>query len=273
MKPYEVSIVIPWANRNEISYALERNISAFNQYKSEIIIVCCGGRIRDLRNLVDNFKLRVRVIRVNRRGFNKSLALNLGAAKSRGDILLFLDCDVIVERGILARLISRAKSDGACAIRYVHESANKLEHPAGTLVEIINKKTFKFADGTKTSLVTTRINLLHQARNAPGLLAVRRILFQEVQGMNSLLKGWGWEDNDFMLRIQVCTGRIIKFLGQATHLSHGDEKRDIRSTSKSINETGNYLVSLGLYASGIFTGTLASDREKWGSKARWVKLG
>jgi hypothetical protein len=97
---------------------------------------------------------------------------------------------------------------------------------------------------------------------------VKRNLFISVGGMNSLLTGWGWEDNDLLIRLQYLSGRPAKQLGSATHMSHTDDSRLIRRGSKAASERANFQMALASYMCGHWQGTMKDDVAKWAKKCR-----
>ena len=93
-------------------------------------------------------------------------------------------------------------------------------------------------------------------RTGPGLVVVARKHFLAVGGFNSALTGWGFEDYDFQIRLQLMLGLKRRTFGRALHLSH--ESVDGRET-----DWRNQQTCLENYGRGLFTGTYRADIERW----------
>jgi hypothetical protein len=142
-----------------------------------------------------------RVVVSGERYFNKSLALNLGVALSGARHVLVCDADVIVEP---AALDSWARSLAA-------------RERAGLAL-------------TPVHMVETATRL---PRDAPGIVAFNVEDFLRVQGYSSDFLGWGFEDRDFLWRLDQAGVRVLES-GYATHISHDELER-----------TRNYAEALG----------------------------
>ena len=89
-------------------------------------------------------------------------------------------------------------------------------------------------------------------RTGSGLIVVDREHFIEVQGFNSQLEGWGFEDYDLQIRLQLLLGLKRKTFGEAIHLSH-------RSAFRRETNSRNEAACFSNYKQGLFHGTYADD--------------
>src|ERR1700751_3220210 len=98
----EVSLIIPWSNRPELETTLAQNRLAFSSVDSEVLIANCGGDSAMLQSILSASPLDgLRVIEIPHNHFNKSLALNIAAFRSRSNHLFLLDADVILAADFL----------------------------------------------------------------------------------------------------------------------------------------------------------------------------
>jgi hypothetical protein len=126
-----------------------------------------------------------RVVVSGERYFNKSLALNLGVALSGARYVLVCDADVIVEP---AALDSWARS---------------------------------LAARGRAGLALTPV---HMVETATRIVAFNVEDFLRVQGYSSEFLGWGFEDRDFLWRLDQAGVRVVES-GYATHISHDELER------------------------------------------------
>ena len=123
----ELSVVIPSYNRRE---SLFRTLSALSEQsleaeRFEVIVVLdgsCDGSREALDLLATPFRLRVHS---QPRG-GPSTARNAGAAMAEGEVLLFLDDDILLEQGALvAHLHEQSTIGGGCVLG---DLENRPEH-------------------------------------------------------------------------------------------------------------------------------------------------
>ena len=93
-------------------------------------------------------------------------------------------------------------------------------------------------------------------RSGVGLVLVRRKHFIAVQGLNSDLRGWGYEDFDFQIRLQLGLGLERISLGQAQHVSHPP------SPTAALSPSRNIAIAWQNYAKGKLEGTFNSDVDR-----------
>jgi hypothetical protein len=124
--------------------------------------------------------------------FNKSRAINLGVALSEASYIIGCDADVLIN---IATLSSWAQTF--------------LDRPSARIAL------------TPTHMVETADGLI---RDAPGIVALAARSFLAVQGYSSEFLGWGFEDRDFLWRLNQVGIQVIK-TGVADHISHSEIER------------------------------------------------
>ena len=120
------------------------------------------------------------------------------------------------------------------------------------------------ASGQTAAVDTSKYYFNEGARSAPGVLLVSRENLLKVGGLNSDLTGWGWEDTDLLVRLQLKCNLRHHQIGRGTHISHADERRELAGYGSPVESQGrNSAVCIARYRAGIFDGTLDRDLQDW----------
>lgn len=140
--------------------------------------------------------------------FNRSAALN-AAARLAGnwDVAVILDSDTITPVGQIRDAIHSAATSGK--VSFAFERYRALNE-AGTR-RIVDEGF----DGSWEPYVTQTIPM-----TGSSCLAVRRDLWEEVQGFDERFQGWGWEDVAFSWACQTLGGGMVRIPGDCWHLWH-----------------------------------------------------
>jgi glycosyltransferase involved in cell wall biosynthesis len=270
----ELSVIIPWRDRPEIATTLRENSAAFSARDLEVVVVNCGGDAAQLRAAAGGARLdRLRFIELEGAGFNKSLALNLGVYAARAPRLFFLDADVTLKGNFLAEALGLLDSECFVTGERVFESAAAAGDEESQLEEVAQLVRLVAAGGREACVETNRARLRDGSRSAPGLVMLSRQHFVEVDGMNSDLHGWGWEDLDLLVRLQLALGLRQRQAGAAVHLTHGDEVRYFGGRTRAESEQTNFSACLENYRLGHFYGTYADDVATWKERVASYEAG
>jgi hypothetical protein len=222
-----LSIVVTWRDRAELRAALPGLVGAARELGGEVIVVNFGGSRAMLSEQLGGWDADVKVVDAGpREYFNKSCAQNLGASHASGKLLFFCDCDIVLEQGDVAhlaeQLMSRPGTFGTLAgVRESEVNSRGGRHIVCFGYELI----VRTADGRQLRIKDNEEDADDGTRQAPGLLMVRRSDFLSINGYNSRLRGWGWEDQDMISRLTLGAGLERITSGQAIHISHDDEAR------------------------------------------------
>jgi hypothetical protein len=222
-----LSIVISWRDRTGLHEPLARLQQAAERLAGDLTIVNFSGDSALLARELNGHGQRVRVVDVGaQRYFNKSAAQNIGAAHSRWPVLFFCDCDIVVEPAVVEAITRELTSSPGhfATLAGVRESLRNARG-AGHLVSFGYQLRLATADGRRLEIVDHEEDARDGTRQAPGLLFVRREDFLAVDGYNSALHGWGWEDQDMIARLSLGQGLARVSRGHALHLSHDDGAR------------------------------------------------
>jgi len=255
-----VSVIIPWCNRPELSISLSENMPSFRRAHAEVIVVNCGGDLKILRHLLRTFWIQgMRLVNVSHRRFNKSLALNAGFLVSQGSIVQFLDADIILGRSYFNEALTQLPRKAYVTLARVQERGSKPRAQLRSgISELAHSITIVRRDRS-AQVETNRVRYGDCSRSAPGIVMFRRESFLCVDGMNSDLQGWGFEDIDFLVRLQLATGRPPAQAGCGYHISHDDRHRTFTGKTPQHSESSNSARCLYNYQHGHFMGTYQDD--------------
>ena len=266
---FTLDILIPWKNRKELQQCLDWNSDFFatKAVEPNFIVINCGGDQQQALEMVNNANTRfsIHLIHLAYGGFNKALALNVGLLQSKAEHVMVLDTDVLLQALDMAQLKAAISGNAFVTIeRILEEKPMPEDFPeADALLEIGNYIEFKSANGNTAMVEMNRQGLVDKSRSGPGMIIASRKALMEIEGYNSELEGWGWEDLDLITRLQLEAGRQRVPMGEALHMTHNDDVRYIRPefSAKGQNEQHNFQVCIINYRLGILTGSLEEDRK------------
>lgn len=222
-----LSIVVSWRNRKELSRALPSLVKSANIIGGEVIIVNYSGDYNELENQLYDYSEVVKVITIDgEKYFNKSAAHNVGTFYASYEILFFCDCDIICNADDVAFLTSELnRNPGLFAtvggVKETQVNSRQAKHITRFGYELI----IETADGRQLRIIDSEEDSKDGARQAPGLLFVRKSDFLSINGYNSELEGWGWEDQDIISRLTLGAGLKRIQCGCFTHISHDEDAR------------------------------------------------
>lgn len=254
-----LSVIIPWCDRVELEHTLTVNAPLFARHEVEVVVVRCAGDERWLAAALARVPHPITWVDVPADGFNKALALNLGVHAARGEHLFFLDADVVLHEDFVADALGQLAGGRFVTVDRVLESSPppRPPHEPSALEALAHAVGLVTADGRTVWVETNRVRFEDGSRSGPGLIVLSRSTFLAVDGMNSDLLGWGWEDLDLVARIQLAGVAERRALGRVTHLTHGDHQR--AGAARGESERDNFAVCLANYRLGYHRGTYEDD--------------
>ncbi len=180
--------------------------------------------------------------------FNKSRAINLGVALSGASHVICCDADVLINAATISSW------------------AQTFLDPPSPDIALMPTSMVETADG--------------RSRAAPGIVAFKAHNFIAVEGYSSEFIGWGFEDRDFLWRLEQAGIRIIN-TGTAVHISHGETERtqnyppadggepvDALTARLRMRER-NLLRFTARKEKQVTTGSLFEDLARYGLEGRW----
>jgi glycosyltransferase involved in cell wall biosynthesis len=164
---------------------------------------------------------------------NLSLARNTGVNNSHGDILLFMDDDIIIYDLSIVRKAAHLinKKSFLCGVKrywtYIGWNREKI------CQDLLNRK-FDYIKSIKFLPVSIRRDTGQLSLLDVSFIAhfgvITRKLFDQVNGFDETYTGWGREDCDLMYRLFVC--QKAKFINgyeyiSIVHLNHGVQNQTV----------------------------------------------
>ncbi len=262
-----LSVLIPWYQRNELRLTLAANAPFFRAQAADVLVLNCGGDSAHLHGLIAASEVAgVRQLDISAPRFNKSLALNIGISHSNAGAVLTLDADMILLDDALAVAKAALDDRSFVTIEWVQESqpaasaGNPLAVAGSFGAALVNTVILEltFPDGTTIHYQASRRNAFGNLRANPGMLLAKKHDLVAVQGYNSNLETWGWEDDDMLVRLQYALRLRRVQTGAALHLTHGDDRRVLHKAGGRSDQL-NFLKCCRNYDQGLILGTYGAD--------------
>ena len=164
--------------------------------------------------------LSVRVLHQEDRGFGLARARNTGAGAAAGEVLVFLDCDMMPEAGWLAEHARwhHAACDALTLGFRTHVEVDGIEPGMvrtrpGSLAELFEGRPTERPEWieyhmTRTRDLTSDDDDLFRAVTG-GNLGISRAFFDEVGGYDETFTQWGAEDTEFGYRAYTMGGLLV----------------------------------------------------------------
>jgi predicted glycosyltransferase involved in capsule biosynthesis len=260
-----LSVVIPWSNRPELYTTLSANEREFTASRAEVIIVSNLCDCRTLSRILKRSHPSVTLLQVKKKDFVKSACMNIGASVANSSLLFFLDADISLPQGFLKTFVGDLGRRVFRTVRHVTD--DKVDHYVRAANEevAIQRVTFNIRVAGReggATVPTARYDVNKHTRNGIGLLLVRRTHFLEIGGMNSDLRGWGFEDVDVALRLAYLLKLKHQECGWVIH--HDDDRR--ATINRHVSHARNMSLALASYMAGQFSGTYHHDTATIGIK-------
>jgi predicted glycosyltransferase involved in capsule biosynthesis len=237
---------------------LPKNAEWLEAAQAELIIVNGAGDTSRLRDLIKTCSYGgIRVLDIEgTQYFNKPECLNIGAFFSRSDWVFTLDTDIILTPDFLeSALHGIAGNHRFATVKEVVELGPEIRmlpsDPQGAVVQRVITTTVVHENGHTATIEYSADK--HGTRSGVGLVLARREHFIGIQGLNSNLRGWGYEDFDFQIRLQLGLGLERVSLGRAQHVSHSPAQ------SAAVSHSRNIAIAWRNYSKGKLDGTFDSD--------------
>ena len=193
-----VSVVIPTYNRKPILKkclkALEKQIINKNISNYEIVVVDDGSTDGTTSWIKNNSKILPHVVLFNQKHGGPALGRNLGVMKSKYEIIIFIDSDLIVLEDFLVRHVNKLSS--------YWKKKNKKCFTYGS---VINTSNFKNPADENYKL--TDISF---AYFATGNVAISKELLLNVGLFDDSFSLYGWEDLELGERLKKIGTKLVK---------------------------------------------------------------
>ena len=93
-----ITVIVPWCRRPELARTLCLNRVWIGKFVANLVIANCAGDADWLHaNIVPIEGMKISVLNIYAKTFNKALSINMGLAFSQTQFVLLLDADVILD--------------------------------------------------------------------------------------------------------------------------------------------------------------------------------
>ncbi|MEU4239613.1 glycosyltransferase [Actinoplanes sp. NPDC026619] len=223
--PFRFSIIIPTYNRREILLDTVNSIAGTQRpWPCELIVVIDGsqdGSAEALREL--DLPLPLTVVEQTNQG--AAAARNTGAAAARGELLLFLDDDMAVEKDLIIEHEKTLMAGADASVGHMHVDQRS---PHNLMTRGVERWAAQRHDRLEKSG-----GKLGMTDFLTGQLSVRADYFRKVAGFDGGITAdgaFGGEDTDLVYRL-LQNGAQLRFSAKA--ISH---QRYVVSAGKSIRQ-------------------------------------
>lgn len=155
-------------------------------------------------------------------GFNKAALMNEGLRHAPRETVLVSDADILWNAAAIESLLTALTETptALCHIAQVNETepqTSALSRPR------YGYRLQPTAQGV--TVVVEQVTPRPDHRPGCGLVAARRETWQQLGGYKEQFQGWGWEDQDLLMRAELL-GVPLRSAGCVLHQSHTDALRN-----------------------------------------------
>ncbi|MBF2067702.1 MAG: glycosyltransferase [Calothrix sp. C42_A2020_038] len=252
---FQFEVIIPVKDRSEIIQCVQ-SLQLVELITK--ILICDGGSteincMKSLQKLENQDQ--VEILQFPSVGFNKSKLINQGIYHSQAEFLLISDADIIWNQATLdgmLKLVS-ANNNTLCYVKTVEET-----HP-NTVALKRDAYTYKIRDCQDTAFIDIIQAPKYQSHSRPGcgLICAKRTTLLALGGYKEIFTGWGWEDQDLLMRAFLLEMRLSA-IGKVVHISHSDEVRNKHNGNLAPSQSRNFNIisCLESLSQGMLTGDL-----------------
>jgi len=137
--------------------------------------------------------------------FNRGWGFNVGALKTNADVLVFSDCDLLIQKEDINKCLDKIKEVDVV-------------DPKGFIIDLAENETVE----NNTKRYRTSFDL------AGGIVFFKREAFFKINGWDEDLRGWGVEDNVMTIKIKKLL-TFCKINCVLHHLFHSDRVKNARN--------------------------------------------
>lgn len=255
-KPRSCSLIITTYNQKERLALVLDSVRDLAVLPTEVLIAD-DGSAQDTRILIESFAhdfpCPLRHIWHEDRGFRASEIRNKAIKAARGEYIIIIDGDMILEPHFVADHLTYAKPkvclQGSRVILDSKETKN--------LIECYQKgceRAYKIAfnkGGIKAKRIGVLAQWIYRASKVDyGVFQTRELVkgvrscnmsffkadCEAINGFNESFVGWGREDSEFVARFLFNGGQLrrLKFAGVAYHIYHDENPRDMLEVNHNI---------------------------------------
>lgn len=250
-----LDIVIPVKNR-----AIADCITSLRQLgdRAQTLWICDGGStdpdtVATLTQWTST--AAIKVLHCPMQAFNKAILLNAGIAQSQADLILVSDADILWNAEAIAALLSTLD-------RHPHaicHIADVVETKPTSVALTRQRYGYRITQtGGKYQVTLQVVSSRLRQRPGCGLVCARRTTLRQLGGYKACFQGWGWEDQDLLMRAQLMDIPVLA-AGQVVHQSHPEALRNqfYRGLAPTLTRDRNITTCLRSLQQGHLWGDLS----------------
>jgi GT2 family glycosyltransferase/glycosyltransferase involved in cell wall biosynthesis len=216
-----VSVVVVGTNDFDLTSKSIESVLTHTDKDVEVILVDNGGESGVLENLIDKFRnTRVSILSV---GANRSFGegSNIGAESATGEILVFLNNNVMVTENWLEPLVHELQANpsvGAVGPKFLYPGGSIRE--AGAFLDR-NGRSVQRGKGQASGadLFNKKRDVQYLRKNC---FAIRKRDFLKVGGFSFIYEPGGYEDSDLCFSLRAA-GLTVLYLPESTVIDIGSQ--------------------------------------------------
>ena len=256
MPTWQVSVVVSTYNRSRYLRLCIASLEAQTVRPYEVVIAADGSDIEHvcaIEQIVRDSSLTVRHVRQEDRGFRLAANRNNGVRAATGNYLFFTDGDLVLFPDVLEQHLAvsgERRWVGGAAVRFTPEESllvtEDIIRSGGLEAVWPGTDDERWRQLRKAAAVFRRRALLARFWPSEPVFRKLRMLgfqasvphaaFEAVNGFDEVFEGWGEEDLDLGLRLQLagCRGYTVLDQSRVLHLNH--DRWQGRSPNRSYYE-------------------------------------
>lgn len=201
-----VSVVVVTYNRKEVAADCLASILKMDCPNFEVILVDNGSEDGTVEAIQERFPDVKVVASETNSGLNGGK--NLGEAQARGDYILFLDSDTLVDKNLLTELVKVAENDSqvgmVCPKMYYHQPEDVIWY-AGSFVNLWTSQTKNIGVNEKDQ---GQHDQIRETEFAPTAYLVRREVIEKLKGHDEFLF-MTYGDTDYGFRTREAGFKVM----------------------------------------------------------------
>lgn len=248
--PNVCSLIITTYNQKERLAVVLDSVRDLNPLPKEVLIADDGSRA-DTRELIESyakdFSCELRHIWHEDKGFRAAHIRNRAIESARGDYIIIIDGDIVLDSRFIAEHLRFAKRgvvlQGSRVILDSHQTQAILSAKNYRLA--FKSRSFKsihcnvlahliYATSKTTAQIFKKKELIKGVRSCNMSFFKRDC--EAINGFNEEFIGWGREDSEFVARFLFNRGELrrVKFNAIAYHLYHAENPREMLESNHQI---------------------------------------
>ena len=196
--PLDVTVVVPTYNRRALLLDLVASLRAqtLSPDRYEIVIISDGSTDGTDETFKEPWRQPVtRLIRQEKRGFGLAAARNLGARHGAGRLVLFIDDDMVADRGLLEAHVGGHAAHPDDLVAICGKVVLSPDLPATPFCQIVIGDTCRLYDDR-----VDEARFIPPERALSWQTSFKRHAWLDVGGNDDTYRSYGWEDIEFACR-------------------------------------------------------------------------